>query len=58
MAGLKRFDDGVPGGAEMFPSMLVLRRIAAAHVPTDPAETQFDPHVARCQAILAALGAR
>ena len=43
------------GGVEMFGRMLVLRRIATAHVATFAAQSQVNPTVAHLQAFFAAL---
>ena len=43
------------GGVEMFRSVLVLRRIAAADVATFAAQSQVHPTVAHLQAFFAAL---
>jgi hypothetical protein len=43
---------------EMFGSVLVLGRVAAAHVSTYETEAQLDPGISHFQALFAAFGAR
>jgi hypothetical protein len=58
LAWLERLDDWVLRLVKMFGCMLVLRRVAAAHVPALQAKTQVHPPVARFQALLATFPAR
>ena len=55
---LDRLHDRMLCLVEMLGGMLVLRRIAAAHVAAATAETQMDPGVAHFEAFLAAMGSR
>src|SRR5713101_8891335 len=57
-AGLKRLNQGMAGGVEMFRRVAVLGGVTAAHMPAGQAQAQLDPLVARGQALLAAFPAR
>jgi len=46
------------GGVKMFGRVLVLRGIAAAHVPAGHAQAQMHPTITELQAFLAASGVR
>lgn len=52
---LKGLDDRVSGDFIMTRGVLVLRVVAAAHIPAHQAQAQVHPAIARLQAILAAL---
>jgi hypothetical protein len=58
LAWLERLDNWVLRLVKMFGCMLVLRRIAAAHVPALEAKTQVHPAVTHFQTLLAAFAAR
>src|SRR5271167_1673995 len=55
LAGLNRLNDGVPGRVKVFGGVLVLRRIAAAHVAADFAETQVHPTVGHFETFFASM---
>jgi hypothetical protein len=55
---LDRLHDRVLCLMEMFGSVLILRRIAAAHVAAGSTEPQVNPGVAHLEAFLAAMGSR
>jgi hypothetical protein len=55
-AGLDGSHDGVVHGMKMLGSVLVLGRIAAAHVAADHAQPEMDPGVAHLQALFTAVG--
>jgi hypothetical protein len=57
-AFFKRFDDRVVGRVKMFRRVFIGRRIAAADVTANFAESQMKPTVARFQTIFAAVCAR
>ena len=57
LAGLKRAHDRVLGAMKMFGSVLVLGRVAAAHVATAETLPQMHPGVSHFQTFLAALAA-
>ena len=42
------------GRTKMLGGVLVLRTVAAAHVPAGPAHSQVNPPVPRCETLLAA----
>lgn len=50
--------DGVVGGVEVFPRMLVWRRVTTAHMTTLHANPQVDPSIPVSQALLAASRSR
>jgi hypothetical protein len=52
----ERFDDRVLGRMKMLGRVLVLRRIAATHVPARQAQAQVYPAIAHLQTFLAAAG--
>jgi len=56
--GLEGLNNRMATRVEMFGSVLIFRRIAAANMPADKALTQVYPCVANFQAILAAIGTR
>src|SRR5215831_20901183 len=55
---LEGLNDRMVGRVEMFGRMLVIGRVAAAHVTTGEAEAQVDPGFSHFQTVLTALGAR
>jgi hypothetical protein len=57
-AWLDRLDDGMLRRMEMLGGVLILGRIAAAHVAAGFADSQVDPCVAHFQAFLAAMSSR
>src|SRR5262249_44482128 len=57
-AGLQRTHDGMLGAMKMLGGVLVLRGVAASHVPALHAQPQMDPGVAHLQALFGALGVR
>jgi hypothetical protein len=48
----------MPFGMKMRARMAVLRRVAAAHMPTRQAQAQMHPRIAHLQTLLATLGPR
>jgi hypothetical protein len=58
LSRLRRTHDGVLRRMEMLRGVLVLRRIAAAHVSAPQAHAQMNPRVVHLQAFFAALRAR
>jgi hypothetical protein len=53
-ARLDRTHEGVVGGMEVLGGVLILGRIAAAHVSAGKAETKMNPGVAQLEAFFAA----
>jgi len=53
--GLEGLDNGMAARMEMFGSVLVFRRVAAANMPANKAFAQVYPRVTNFQAILAAI---
>ena len=58
LARLDGADDGVLAAMEVLGRVLVLGRVAAAHVTTNLAEAQMHPRVAHLQALFASLAVR
>jgi hypothetical protein len=50
-SGLDRAHHGMAGVMEMFGGMLVLRRIAATHIPADHAHPEMNPSVPKFDAL-------
>src|SRR5438552_9363343 len=57
LARLERFDDGVTALVEVLGGVLVLRVVAAAHVPTGHTEAKVYPCIPHLQAVFAAVRA-
>jgi hypothetical protein len=55
---LEGLDYRVPGGVEVFGSVLIWRCVATAYVPAGETLSQMNPRSAHPQALLAALGGR
>src|SRR5205823_5760088 len=58
LARLERLHDRMLGGMEMLGGMLILGRIAAAHVAAGQAQAQVHPSVAHFQTLLASARVR
>jgi hypothetical protein len=57
-SGLKRLHDRVLRASEMLCGMLILRRVATAHVTAVHAQPQMDPGISHLQALFTAASVR
>lgn len=58
LSWLEGLNDWMIGCVKMFGSVLVLGRVAAAHMSTYETEAQVDPCISRFQTVLASISAR
>ena len=58
LSRLEGLNDRMVGGVEMLGGMLVLRRVAAANMPTRQTEAQMHPAISGFQTVLTSIGTR